>query len=371
MISTLPPPRSKHSAGAGLDQHAARIGAKISRASSRPSMTSTETPASASMRSTTASPLDALRIALVAQASDLGRAGRFGEHAEPAHRVAPRRRPRVRGDEPFAAHDVAEAQHLLLADERLERAVGAHLGDDEMERVRCRGRPRRSAPPERIAATAPPRTACSATVDPSALKPRGPGCRSFPGCPCPAAPGPPGSVSSVRPRGGRRHPAALSRVVSAGLSLAGMVGIIGVLAATAPASTGSTAAAATGTATPGVATTAPAGATGATAATAPPAGAPPPGAPPSGPETTGATSSLVPARSGATPGSPSGSAAPVGAGTPVAPPAPSAAPAPPAPGPAPTAPATAPPVTSPPTPPATHAPPPPPPPPPDCCTGGS
>ena len=39
-------------------------------------------------------------------------------------------------------------------------------------------------------------------------------------------------------RTGRRHAASLSRTVSAGLSVAGMVGIIGVLAATAPASSG-------------------------------------------------------------------------------------------------------------------------------------
>ena len=68
MISTLPPPRSKHSAGPGSISTAVRIAVKISRASSRPSITSAATPASASMRSSTAAPLLALRRALVAQA---------------------------------------------------------------------------------------------------------------------------------------------------------------------------------------------------------------------------------------------------------------------------------------------------------------
>ena len=134
MISTLPPPRSKHSAGPGSISTAVRIAVKISRASSSPSITSAATPASASMRSSTASPLRRAAQRARGAGEDLGRAGGFGEHAEPADGrdggIGG-----VGGDEPFAAHDVAEPQHLLLADERLERAVGAHFGDDEVEGV--------------------------------------------------------------------------------------------------------------------------------------------------------------------------------------------------------------------------------------------
>ena len=66
---------------------------------------------------------------------DLGRAGGLGEQAEPAHGLH-RGVGGLGRDEALAAHDVAEPQHLLLADERLERAVGLHLGDDEVEGVR-------------------------------------------------------------------------------------------------------------------------------------------------------------------------------------------------------------------------------------------
>ena len=68
MISTLPPPRSKHSAGAGSSSTLARMAPKISRASVRPLITSTSTPVSRSMRSTSSSPL-------AAQADGAGRAG--------------------------------------------------------------------------------------------------------------------------------------------------------------------------------------------------------------------------------------------------------------------------------------------------------
>ena len=40
-------------------------------------------------------------------------------------------------DAALAAHDVAEAQHLLLPHERLEVAVGMDVGDEEMEGVRA------------------------------------------------------------------------------------------------------------------------------------------------------------------------------------------------------------------------------------------
>ena len=98
-------------------------------------MTSAEMPASASIRSSTASPLLALRSALVAQA-------RISVAPAASASIRNRRMVCDRGvgglgrDESLAAHDVAEPQHLLLADERLEGAVGAHLGDDEVERVR-------------------------------------------------------------------------------------------------------------------------------------------------------------------------------------------------------------------------------------------
>ena len=68
MISRLPPPRSKQTAGAGSIVTAARIAVKISRASSSPSITSASTPASVAIRSSTSSPLLAVRSALVAQA---------------------------------------------------------------------------------------------------------------------------------------------------------------------------------------------------------------------------------------------------------------------------------------------------------------
>ena len=37
---------------------------------------------------------------------------------------------------PSRAHVVAEAQHLLLAGDGRERAVGVHVGDEEVEGVR-------------------------------------------------------------------------------------------------------------------------------------------------------------------------------------------------------------------------------------------
>ena len=68
MNSTLPPPMSTQSAGAGSSTRLARTAAKISRASSSPLITSTSTPVSASMRSTSSLPFAAVRIALVALA---------------------------------------------------------------------------------------------------------------------------------------------------------------------------------------------------------------------------------------------------------------------------------------------------------------
>ena len=65
----------------------------------------------------------------------LGGAGGLGEQAEAANGgdglVG-----RGRRDRPVAAHDVAEAQHLLLLHERVDVPVGVHVGHEEVERVR-------------------------------------------------------------------------------------------------------------------------------------------------------------------------------------------------------------------------------------------
>ena len=65
----------------------------------------------------------------------LGRVRGVGEHAEPANRgdglVGGGGR-----DVPVAAHDVAEAQHLLLAHQGVEMAVGVDVGDEQVKRVR-------------------------------------------------------------------------------------------------------------------------------------------------------------------------------------------------------------------------------------------
>ena len=70
VISRLPPPRSRQSAGGWSIRMLACTAAKISRASSWPLMTSTRTPVRASMRSTTAGELSASRMALVAKATN-------------------------------------------------------------------------------------------------------------------------------------------------------------------------------------------------------------------------------------------------------------------------------------------------------------
>ena len=98
-------------------------------------MTSTSTPVSARMRSTSSPPFAARRIALVALARISVGAGGLGEQAESAHGrdglVGGGRR-----DDAVAAHDVAEAEHLLLLHERVDVPVGVHVGDEEVEGVR-------------------------------------------------------------------------------------------------------------------------------------------------------------------------------------------------------------------------------------------
>ena len=95
MISTLPPPMSMHTRGRGVERRPlARIAAKISRASSRPLITSTSTPVSASMRSTSSLPLLAVRIALVALAITSCAPAASASWRKPAHRRdRARRRP--------------------------------------------------------------------------------------------------------------------------------------------------------------------------------------------------------------------------------------------------------------------------------------
>ena len=74
-----------------------RTAAKMRRASSRPLITSTSTPVSASMRSTSSLPFAAVRIALVALAMTSWRAERVGELAQAAGRSRSRGRRSGRG----------------------------------------------------------------------------------------------------------------------------------------------------------------------------------------------------------------------------------------------------------------------------------
>ena len=90
------------------------------------------------MRSTTSAPLAALRIARGRARGDLDRAGRLGELTEPPH-DGDRGVGRLVGDPAVAGDQVAEAEHLLLADDRLEPA-GVDLGDRRGGRSSSRGR---------------------------------------------------------------------------------------------------------------------------------------------------------------------------------------------------------------------------------------
>ena len=133
--STLPPPMSTHSAGAGSSTRLARTAAKIKRASSSPLITSTSTPVSASMRSTSALPLVAVRMALVALA--MTSCVPSASASWRSRRTLATARSAERSDDPsVAGHVVTQAQHVLLARDRLERAVGVHVGDEQMEGVR-------------------------------------------------------------------------------------------------------------------------------------------------------------------------------------------------------------------------------------------
>ena len=134
ITSRLPPPRSKHTAGAGSSTTAARTAPKISRASSSPLMTSTTTPVSSSMRSTSSPPFSARRIALVARAW-ISSAPAASASSRKRRTVATAWSAAVGGIDPYALHDVAEAQHLLLLHDRVDVAVGLGVGDEEVEGV--------------------------------------------------------------------------------------------------------------------------------------------------------------------------------------------------------------------------------------------
>ena len=135
MISRLPPPRSKHTAGAG-----SRTTDGADRAEDQPRLLVTAD----DLDDDAGLVVDAVdELGAVGGAADrarrlgerLGRARGLGEQAEPADGgdglVGGGRR-----DGAVAAHDVAEAEHLLLPHERVEVAVGMDVGDEEVERVR-------------------------------------------------------------------------------------------------------------------------------------------------------------------------------------------------------------------------------------------
>ena len=66
---------------------------------------------------------------------ELGGAGRLAQEAESAHGRDGLVR-RGRWDDAAAAHHVAEAEHLLLLDQRVDVPVGVHVGNQEVEGVR-------------------------------------------------------------------------------------------------------------------------------------------------------------------------------------------------------------------------------------------
>ena len=135
-ISTLPPPMSTHSAGAGSSTRLARTAAKIEPGLLEPA---DHLDLDAGLG------LDAVdELAAVRRGADRARGLR--DHLLRAERrrraggagARSRRRGRPTAGEirPSRAHVVAEAQHLLLARDRLERAVGVHVGDEQVEGVR-------------------------------------------------------------------------------------------------------------------------------------------------------------------------------------------------------------------------------------------
>ena len=112
----------------------ARTAPKISRASSRPLMTRTLMPVSASMRSTTAAESRASRRAAVPQATISSASQRFGQRPEAPDHVHRGAQPAA-ADLPGGGYHAAQPEHLLVADQRLEGAVGVGVGDQEVEGV--------------------------------------------------------------------------------------------------------------------------------------------------------------------------------------------------------------------------------------------
>ena len=122
-------------AGAGSITTLARTASKIRRASSRPLMTLTLTPVSASMRSTTATESRASRNAAVAHTTISSAPLGFRHRPEARGPRRPRRRPPASPISPGGRHHAAEAEHLLVGGHRLEGPVGVGVGHQEMERV--------------------------------------------------------------------------------------------------------------------------------------------------------------------------------------------------------------------------------------------
>ena len=136
MSSTLPPPMSMHSAGAGSSTRLARTAAKIEPGLLEPA---DHLDLDAGLG------LDAVdELAAVGGGAD--RARRLGDHllrararrraGGAAGRSRRRGRPWGRRDPAVAGDVVAEAQHVLLAGDGVERAVGVHVGDEQVEGVR-------------------------------------------------------------------------------------------------------------------------------------------------------------------------------------------------------------------------------------------
>ena len=135
ITSRLPPPRSKHSAGAGSSTtrrpHRAEDQARLLQAADHLDV----------YAGLGADAVD--QLATVRGAPD--RAGRLGQHlrrprgvgqhAEPPH-GGDRLIRRGRRHRPVTAHHAPEAEHLLLLHERVDVPVGVHVGHEQVEGVR-------------------------------------------------------------------------------------------------------------------------------------------------------------------------------------------------------------------------------------------